>query len=48
MLDVDDAVSVFGSTGMSCETLDSQVTKGRMKVVNPEFKKKSSGGRRGT
>ena len=40
MQDVDTVGSVFGSTRMSFETLDSQIVKGLMKIVNPELKRK--------
>ena len=38
--DWDDVGSVFGSTRMSCETLDSQVAKDLMQIMNPEFERK--------
>ena len=40
MQDLGDVGSVFGSTGMSFEALDSQIAKGLMKIMNPEFKRK--------
>ena len=35
-----DVGSLFGSTRMSFETLDSQIARGFMKIMNPDFKRK--------
>ena len=40
MQDLDDVGSVFGSTRMIFKTLDFQIAKGLMKIINPESRRK--------